>query len=106
MALPKKKPISVGNINIRKELLLTFSSEKSRFSSKKIERFIIFVFFLTMTAIYMIMNIRTMEAWDFVEITALWLGFAGFNSIMTHRDRKLDVEQSEATSDEEGDISR
>lgn len=98
MALPKKKPISVGNINIRKELLLTFSDKKSMLSSKKIERFIIFVFFLTMTAIYMIMNIRTMEAWDFVEITALWLGYGFGSSLVSQRDRRMDIEHNRPDS--------
>lgn len=43
-----------------------------------------------------------MEAWDFVEVTALWLCYGGYNSLMGLRDKKID-NQPEATSDE-GDI--
>lgn len=93
------------------EFIMTFSSKKSLFSSKKIERFIVFWVFLSLTVTYLIKNMHKLEAWDFVEITALWLMYGGYNSLMTLRGKKLresqDPIQSEATSgEEEGNISR
>lgn len=93
------------------EFIMTFSNRKSLFSSKKIERFIVFWVFLSLTVAYLIKNMHTLEAWDFVEISSLWLMYGGYNSLMTLRDKKLresqDPIQSEATSgEEEGDISR
>jgi hypothetical protein len=96
------------------ELIMTFSNKKSLFSSKKIERFIVFWVFLIMTITYMTINMRTLEAWDFVEISALWLVYGGYNSLMSLRDKKIDkefpgieIDQPEATSgeEEEGDIN-
>ena len=55
-----------------------------------------------MTIVYLCLNLRVMEAWDFVEVTALWLCYGGYNSLMGLRDKKID-NQPEATSDE-GDI--
>ena len=106
---PKKK-----NIDYIYELIMTFSTRRSLFSSKKIERFIVFWTFLIMTVIYVSINIKTLDAWDFIEISALWLVYGGYNSLMTLKDRKMNNEinkdqpQSESTSgeEEEGDISK
>ena len=95
------------------ELIMTFSNRKSLFSSKKIERFIVFWVFLITTVVFISINIKTMEAWDFVEVLALWLAYGGYNSLMSLRDKRIDRnqisidtnEKPEATSDEEGDIN-
>jgi len=86
--LPKKK------IDWGWEIIMTFSNQKSMLYSKKIERFIIFWVFLIITIIYVIRNIDNLEAFDMVEILAIWLAAASFNSIMSNRDRKLEVEQN------------
>lgn len=103
MKKPKEK------IDYQQEFILTFSNRKSLFSSKKIERFIVFWVFLIMTIVYVSMNIRDMEAWDFVEISALWLIHSGYNALLNIREKRVDnqieIEQSEATSDE-GDIKQ
>jgi hypothetical protein len=83
------------------EFVMTFSEKKSLFSSKKIERFIVFWVFLTLTIIYLSINMRELEAWDFVEITALWLIYGGYNSLMTLRDKRLPSSQE---VEEEGNI--
>lgn len=93
------------------EFVMTFSNRKSLFSSKKIERFIVFWVFLILTVIYLAKNMHELEPWDLVEISALWLMYGGYNSLMSLRDKKLresqDLPQPEATSDdEEGDVSR
>lgn len=102
---PKKQ-----NIDYLYELIMTFSNRRSLFSSKKIERFIVFWVFLITTIIYISINIRTIESWDFVEISALWLAYGGYNSLMSLRDKKADreisgieIDQPEATSGEEGE---
>jgi len=96
-------------IDFLKEFILTFSSRKSLFSSKKIERFIVFWVFLTLSVIYISINIHDMEAWDFVEVAGLFLVYGGANSLMGLREKKIDsqieINQSEATSDE-GDIKK
>ncbi len=71
------------------EFIMTFTNKKSLFSSKKIERFIVFWTFLVVTMVYMYLNIRTLDSWDFVEISALWLAYGGYNSLMNLRDKKL-----------------
>lgn len=82
-------------IDYWQEFIMTFSTRKSLFSSKKIERFIVFWVFLILTVIYVSMNFGRLEAWDMVEITALWLCYGGYNSLMTLRDRKLNGNDGE-----------
>ena len=77
-------------VNLFKELIWTFSDKKSLFSSKKIERAIVFMTFLTLTIIYLINNLHELESLELVEITALWLAYGGYNSAMNYRDRKLE----------------
>ena len=74
---------------------MTFSTRKSLFSSKKIERFIVFWVFLILTVVYVSMNFTRLEAWDMVEITMLWLGYNSYNTLMTLRDKKINEEKSE-----------
>ena len=76
-------------IDYWQEFIMTFSTRKSLFSSKKIERFIVFWVFLILTVVYVSMNFDRLEAWDMVEITALWLCYGGYNSLMSLRDKKL-----------------
>ena len=74
---------------------MTFSTRKSLFSSKKIERFIVFWVFLILTVVYVSMNFDRLEAWDMVEITALWLTYSGYNTLMTLRDKKINGNEGE-----------
>lgn len=78
------------NINWWHEFLMTFTTKGGMFSSKKIERFIVFNTFLILTIIYFGFHIRTMESWDFVEITALWLLYGGYSTLMNLRDKRLE----------------
>lgn len=84
------------------EFIMTFSEKPSLFSSKKLERFIVFWVFLALTVVYLSINLRSLEAWDFVEISALWLIYGGYNSLMTLRDKRLPKDNSDL--EEEGDI--
>lgn len=86
-----------NGIDFKREFIMTFSNGKSIFSSKKIERFIVFWVFLILTVVYISINFSRLEAWDMVEITMLWLGYSGYNSLMSLRDRKLDNGTDEGT---------
>ena len=82
-------------IDYWQEFIMTFSTRKSLFSSKKIERFIVFWIFLILTIVYVSMNFNRLEAWDMVEITALWLGYNSYNTLMTLRDKKINGNEGE-----------
>lgn len=96
MSKPEKK------INYWKELLLTLSNKKSLFSSKKIERTIVFIAFLTITIIYLVMNIHELEPLELVEITGLWLVYGGYNSVMNYRDKKMYMNSRQTNESEDG----
>lgn len=70
------------------ELLNTFSNKKSFLSSKRIERFLIFMVMLIMTIFFIVKSIIacTLGATDFVIIVASWLGYAGFNTVQIKKD--------------------
>jgi hypothetical protein len=99
MSTEKKPKNDLENINYWKEFVLTFSNKKSLFSSKKIERAIVFNVFLIITVIYVIKNIHELESMDLVEITGLWLVYGGYNSVMNYRDRKMEKETSNPDPD-------
>ena len=99
MSTEKKSKNDLEKINYWKEFILTFSNKKSLFSSKKIERAIVFNVFLVITVIYVIKNIDELEPFDLVEITALWLVYGGYNSVMNYRDRKMEKETSDPDSE-------
>ena len=82
-------------INLGKELLLILSNKKSLFSSKKIERIVVFLTFLSLNLSYIIYNIKTIETLDLIQITGLWLAYGGLNTYQNYRDRKMDKDQNE-----------
>jgi hypothetical protein len=98
MSTEKKPKNDLEKVNYWKEFILTFSNKKSLFSSKKIERAIVFNVFLVITVIYVIKNIHELEPLDLVEITGLWLVYGGYNSVMNYRDRKMEKETSDPDS--------
>ena len=81
--------IGEKKINYWEELKLTFTTRKSLLSSKKLERFIVFNVFLILTIIFISLNIKTLSALEFVEVTGLWLVYGGYNTLMNQRDKKL-----------------
>ena len=87
----KKSNNSSENINYFKELILTFSNKKSFFSSKRIERFIVFNVFLVLTVIYVVKNIDDLDSFGFIQIVGLWIAYGGYNSLMNLRDRKFEA---------------
>jgi len=89
MSTEKKPKLELEPINYWRELVLTLSNKKSLFSSKKIERSIVFTTFLIITVIYLVKNIHELKPIELVEITGLWLVYGGYNSVMNYRDRKM-----------------
>ena len=97
----KKSNNSSENINYFKELILTFSNKKSFFSSKRIERFIVFNVFLVLTVIYVVRNIEDLDSFGFIQIVGLWLAYGGYNSLMNLRDRKFEAGITPPPTEEE-----
>ena len=75
-----------------REWLNTFSSKQSFFSSKRIERFIIFGVMMGLTIFYVISHITkpncNLSSTDFMIIIGGWLGYAGFNTFQIKKDVK------------------
>ena len=86
-------------IDYLSELIMTFSNKKSLFSSKKIERFLVFNIFIGMTIFYIIRNIDVIKPLEFAELVALWLVYGGYNSFQNYRDKKLTQSQSPDSPD-------
>lgn len=97
-------PIKKPKVDYFNEFLLTFSNKKSLFSSKKIERFIVFNVFLAITIYYIIRNISVIAPLEFVEVVGLWLVYGGYNSIMNYRDKKMDSLSATGDLGEVGEV--
>lgn len=82
-------------INYKREFLLTFSNRRSLFSSKKIERFIVFTVMLILSIIYIGVNILKIEPIEFVEVIGLWLFYGGYSIFMSQRDKGRGPENQE-----------
>jgi hypothetical protein len=85
--------------NFLEEIIMTFSNTKSKLSSKKIERFIVFNVFLVITVYYIFKNVDDLDARSFIEIIGVWLFYGGYNSFMNLRDKKLES-QEQSQSDQ------
>lgn len=85
-------------INFLKEFILTFSNKASLLSSKKIERFFIFNILMILTIFYISINMSKLSADDFIKVIAVWLGYGGWNTYQTYRDKKLDLNTNSAKS--------
>lgn len=78
------------NLYLVYEWILTFSNKKSLLSSKRIERFVIFVVMLLATIAYLYKAITscTIGATDFMVVIGGWLVMAGFNATQIRKDVK------------------
>jgi len=65
------------------EFLMTFSNNKSLFSSKRIERFAIFLTMLVASGMFLFKGVLSekLSAGDLMIVVVGWLGYAGFNTI-------------------------
>ncbi len=71
-----------------KEWLLTFSDKKSWLSSKRLERFALFVVALGASAYFLFKGIYNWEitSTDLIIVTATLFGYAGFATIQGKKD--------------------
>jgi len=71
-----------------KEWLLTFSNRKSAISSKRLERFALFVIGLGASAYFLFKGIYNWEitSTDLIIVTATLFGYAGFATIQGKKD--------------------
>lgn len=90
-----EEEVKKEKIDIKKELLLTLSNQKSLFSSKKLERAVVFYVFVTISIIYVFLNIKELETFDFLQIVAVWLAYGGYNTYQNYKDKKLFTEERE-----------
>jgi len=74
------------------EWLLTFSNRKSFFSSKRIERFWLFVVALTASAFYLFKGIWNWDltSSDILIVAGMLFGYAGYTMIQTAKDKPKD----------------
>jgi uncharacterized membrane protein len=74
---------------ILKELLKTFSSQKSFFSSKRLERFILFNLAIIICLTYIIYTIKhkTLSLADILAISGTFFVYAGYNTIMVEKNK-------------------
>jgi hypothetical protein len=77
---------------IIKELLLTFSEQKSLISSKRLERFSLFALSLSAVAYYLFKGIYNWEigSSDLLIIIATLLGYAGFNTVIAKKNENTE----------------
>lgn len=78
--------------NIKKgfnELIKTFSNQPSFFSSKKIERSLLFTSALVMVIVYFGYHVKIMGSGDLTLIVGALFAYAGYSMNMTRKD-KLD----------------
>jgi uncharacterized protein (DUF2132 family) len=76
------------------ELIKTFSSKPSLFSSKKIERGLLFASALIMVIVYFSYHMKLMHSGDMLLITGALFVYAGYTMNMTRKD-KLDERKDE-----------
>lgn len=67
----------------------TFTNKKSRYSSKRFERFAVFVSMLIATDIFLVMAIFkcSISATDLMIVCGGWLAYAGFNIVQGRKDK-------------------
>jgi hypothetical protein len=75
--------------NLVKELIGTFSLEKSYFSSKKLERFAIFANVLIIVNIWCYYHIKVAAITDMIMLISTLLAYGGWNTTQIRKD-KLD----------------
>jgi hypothetical protein len=78
-----------SKINMGRELLMLLSTEPSLLSTKKIERMIIFLTLFTITVVLILNRLENITTFDFIQIIGIWLGYGGWSSYLTFRDKKL-----------------
>lgn len=82
------------------ELKKTFSNEPSYFSSKRIERAMLFLTAIISSNAWFWYNFKTLEREDIAAYIILHLGFAGYTMRQTQKEKKLNSKLKEEKEDE------
>jgi hypothetical protein len=77
-----------------KEFLKTFSSQKSFFSSKRLERFVLFNLAIAISLIYIYYSIKnkSLSLTDVLAISGTFFVYAGYNTIMVEKNKDKESE--------------
>ena len=73
------------------ELVKLLSNEKSYFSKKRVESFIVFLAFLITYIWYCAVNITTMSATDFTLVSGAMMVYGGYTVNSIQKEKKNDV---------------
>jgi len=74
------------------ELIKLLSDEKSYFSKKRVESFIIFLAVLITYVWYCIVNITTMSATDFTLVSGAMMVYGGYTVNSIQKEKKMNKE--------------
>jgi len=88
----KNKKYFFGWTNIKwviAELGKTWSKEDSYFSSKKIERFLLFISGVYVLLRWYSTHVEKIEYEEAIAISATFLGYAGFTMIQTQKEKRI-----------------
>ena len=71
--------------------LESITDKDGKLITKRVERFLVFMFAGIMTIIYLLFSIHScsLSATDFVFILGTWLSYAGFNTIQGRKDKEI-----------------
>lgn len=82
--------IFIGKLDwFGRELLNSFSNNPSFFSSKRIERFVLFVNAIIILDVWAWKNINKMNTADIIQVFGVQLLYAGFTMIQMSKDKKI-----------------
>ncbi len=81
-----------------REIRATFSNEKSYFSSKRIERYFLFLSGLGWINYYIYVHINTLTYSEIIALVGLIFGYAGFALITTQKEKKNESTNSDTTN--------
>jgi uncharacterized membrane protein len=75
------------------EIVKTFSNKTSFLSSKRIERFFVFITMLSISIYYLVKSIYYSEisSVDFMIVVGGWLGYNGFSIIQGKKEKTIDT---------------
>ena len=96
---------TIGNeaVFIYVELKKTFSNEPSYFSSKRIERMLLFVSALCTINYWVWKNIDTIPYDEVLAVIITLLGFAGYTMVQTQREKPKPKNETKLKEDENTD---
>jgi hypothetical protein len=83
-----------------KELYLTFSSQPTLLSSKRIERCLTFLSMLFMTYVYVYKNIDKMDSTSFMIVIGGWMTYGAYNTAILAKQNQSTNVTTNSTGEE------